>query len=580
MFSLRRCIPSLLRALAVVMLVMGLAACDEQAASPTPLPSPSPLPSPTPSLQQAVDRSMFTISFNGVLLASEEIRVDSSGNQPIIFSEIKQIADSAIERRTMVLAPDYGPVQYELERNALGVRSTWSIERNEDRVDGLGNNLDWYGPVLLEGVTPPPDVMLESSPSALPFALLALRSTANTAQAKTPDGPLHLGTMDVIEGLAATRPLTITTAPDRKGAVIGTSALEGHIDGGANPRFTLWIRPGNRTLYSVEIADYRFDPWQARAYPMLRQPGRLVIQRVSKAPEQATVTPEPGGDIRRLDVEFVGGDKTSRSGTLILPAGAGPFPVLVVHSASGVVPRSDLGNAFVPQGWAVYSYDKRGLGESEGEFERGPGEGLVEDAVAAATMLAARQDIDPRRIVFLGLGDGGLVGAQVMARDSDYVGAILGSAATATRIFPDLAQERLRTVLAAHYGWTDAETSFYGNQSANRWESWLVEGRDEIESVRRRVSVASLRDWGDIDLAGTLAAARGQVLLLHGEEDRWTPVAGAQALHERLQAQGKTQISLQVFPGLNDSLSADDAPGVLAPPVQEAIRAWLEALPK
>ncbi len=580
MFRLRRCLPSLVRAIVLAMLLAGLAACEEQAASPTPLPSPSPLPSPTPSLQQAVDRSMFTISFNGVLLASEEIRVDSSGNQPIVFSEIRQTADSAIERRTMVLAPDYGPVQYELERNALGVRSTWSIERNEDGVDGLGNNLDWYGPVLLEGVSPPPDVMLESSPSALPFALLALRSTADTAQAKTPDGPLRLSTMDVIEGLAATRPLTITTAPDRKGAVIGTLALEGQIDGGANPRFTLWIRPGNRTLYSVEIADYRFDPWQARGNPMLRQPGRLVIQRVSKAPEPLTVTPEPDSDIRRLDVEFAGGDNTARSGTLVLPAGAGPFPVLVAHSPSGVVPRSHVGDVFVQQGWAVYSYDKRGMGESEGEFERGPGGGLAEDAVAAAAMLAARQEIDPQRIVFLGMGDGGLVGARALATESNYAGAILGSTATATRIFPDLAQERLRTVLAAHYGWTDDEIALYANQGANRWEAWMVEGRDEIEAARRRVSVASLRDWADIDLAGTLAAARAPILLLHGEEDRWTPAAGARTLYERLQAQGETQITLQVYPGLDDSLSTDAAPGVLAAPIQEAILAWLEALPE
>jgi len=579
MVSLKVALSPLLRALVLAIFLVGPAGCEKQTASPTPLPSPSPPPTPTPSLEQAADRAMFTISFGGALLATEEIRVDTSGNQPIVFSEVRQsMGWETIERRTMVLSSDYAPVQYELERSALGVRSIWATERDDGALNGLGNNVDWYGPVLFEGVTPLPDVMIEGAPSALPFVLLALRYPTSTAQTKGPQGTLHLRTMDVVEGLGATRPLTITTAPERKGAVIGTSALDGQIDGGANPHFTLWIRPGNRTLYSVEIEDYVFDPWQARAHPTLSQPGRMVIQRVSRLPEPATS--EPTADARSLDVSFVGADRTSRSGTLVLPEGAGPFPVLVVHSASGIVPRSDVGNLFAAQGWAVYSYDKRGLGESDGEFERGPGRGLVEDAMAAATMLVGRQEIDARRIIFLGLGDGGLVGAQVMAGESSYAGAILGSSATATRIFPDLAQGRLHSVLATHYGWTDLETAFHANQSTNRWEAWLVEGRDEIEFARRRVRIDAMQDWANIDLPTALAAARGPILLLHGEEDRWTPVAGAQALAEQLKSQGKTQITLQVFPGLGDSLSTRDAPGVLAPPVQEAILAWLKALPR
>jgi pimeloyl-ACP methyl ester carboxylesterase len=572
----KRALASLLRGLVLLALAVTPAACDEQAASPAPPPSPSPQPSPTPSLQQALDRSMFTISFNGALLATEEIRVDTSGNQPVVFSEIKRSFPlSMVERRTVVLSPNYGPLQYELERVAFGVRSTWATEVTDGATNGLGNNADWYGPVLLEGVTPPPDVMLDSAPSALPFALLALRYTTTVAQTKTAPEPLRLTTMDVIEGLAVTRPLTITTAPDRKGAVIGTSAIEGHIGGGSNPRFTLWIRPGSRTLYSAEVPDYVFDPWQGRTHPVLHARGRLVIQRVSRMPEPAT--PQPS-DAQHLDVGFAGADKASRSGTLILPPGSGPFPVLVVHSDSGVRPRAHMGDVFAQQGWAVYSYDKRGLGESEGEFERGPGRGQVEDAIAAAAMLAQRPEIDARRIVFMGLGDGGLVGAQVMARESGYAGAILGSCATATRIFPDLAQERSRTVLAAHYGWTNDQIELHANQSTNRWEAWLVEGRDEIESARRRVSVVSLRDWANIDLPAALATARGPVLLLHGEEDRWTPVAGARTLYERLQAQNKTQIAMEVFPGLDDSLVSDAVQDTLAPPVQEAILAWLKAL--
>jgi len=575
----RRALPPLLRALVLLALVMAPAACREAPTSPTPQPSPSPQPSPTPGLRQALDGSKFTISFNGALLATEEIRVDSSGNQPIVFSEIRQsLPFPAVERRTMVISSDYEPLQYELDRAALGVRSTWAAERTDDALEGLGNNLDWYGPVLIEGVTRPPDIMIDSTPSALPFALIALRFAAPGSASAAAPAPLRLSTMDIIEGLAATRPLTMTTAPDRKGAVIGTSALEGHIGGGANQRFTLWVRPGSQILYSVEIPDYAFDPWRSRSTLALRERGRLVIQRVSKFPESAT--PQPESAARALDLGFLGADKTARSGTLTLPDGAGPFPVIVAHSGSGVVPRSRWGDQFGQGGWAVYSYDKRGLGQSEGQFERGPAKGLAEDAMAAAEMLAQRPEIDPQRIVFFGLGDGGLVGAQVMATPNRYAGAILGSCASATRVFPDLAQGQLRTVLGAHYGWADDQIAVFANQSANRWESWMVDGKDEIEFARRRVSVDALRDWADVDLPAALSAAGRPVLLLHGEQDRWTPVAGAQALDERLRAQGRSQITLRVFAGLDDSLASDATLGIMAPMVQEAIMDWLNNLPR
>ena len=58
-------------------------------------------------------------------------------------------------------------------------------------------------------------------------------------------------------------------------------------------------------------------------------------------------------------------------GTLFLPEGDGPFPVLVVVPGSGSEPKEDsfaFNDVFLPQGFAMYYYNKRGIGSSTGTY--------------------------------------------------------------------------------------------------------------------------------------------------------------------------------------------------------------------
>jgi pimeloyl-ACP methyl ester carboxylesterase len=105
------------------------------------------------------------------------------------------------------------------------------------------------------------------------------------------------------------------------------------------------------------------------------------------------------------------------AGTLAVPPGEGPYPAAVWVHGSGEAGRltysgAPLVRALVDAGVAVLSYDKRGVGESEGqccEGDSGHFNVLAADAAAALEALATRPDIDMSRVGFIGASQAGWV---------------------------------------------------------------------------------------------------------------------------------------------------------------------------
>jgi hypothetical protein len=119
---------------------------------------------------------------------------------------------------------------------------------------------------------------------------------------------------------------------------------------------------------------------------------------------------------REFDVRFrcVG---AQIAGTLDVPPGRGPYPAVVwVHGAgeSARLPYdgTPLVQALVDSGIAVLSYDKRGVGESEGECcpgDYGQFNLLAADVDGAVAALRSRPEIDATRIGLLGASQAGWV---------------------------------------------------------------------------------------------------------------------------------------------------------------------------
>ncbi len=111
------------------------------------------------------------------------------------------------------------------------------------------------------------------------------------------------------------------------------------------------------------------------------------------------------------------------SGELRLPLGLGPFPLLVVlHPASNPLRGHPfyrhLAHGIPAHDMAVFVFDRRGSGDSGGNFDTSSFEDLAGDALAAARCLAAHPQIDLHAIGLYGISQGGWLAPLAAAQDS------------------------------------------------------------------------------------------------------------------------------------------------------------------
>jgi dienelactone hydrolase len=111
---------------------------------------------------------------------------------------------------------------------------------------------------------------------------------------------------------------------------------------------------------------------------------------------------------------------------LILPKGKGPFPAIVIVPGSVPAHRDtyDLWALFfASRGFAVLSYDKRGVGVSTGRYVRAPTDenlrNLASDALSGVAWLRRQPRIDPGRIGLSGGSQAGWVIALAASRSHD-----------------------------------------------------------------------------------------------------------------------------------------------------------------
>ena len=109
-------------------------------------------------------------------------------------------------------------------------------------------------------------------------------------------------------------------------------------------------------------------------------------------------------------------------GVLLKPEGEGPHPAVIFLSGAECGTKDRLvnrvfANAFVPRGFALLSYDKRGCGESGGDHDAAELPDLAADAAAAVRLLRGRSDIRGDAIGMLGGSQSGWFTPQVAVEE-------------------------------------------------------------------------------------------------------------------------------------------------------------------
>jgi pimeloyl-ACP methyl ester carboxylesterase len=125
------------------------------------------------------------------------------------------------------------------------------------------------------------------------------------------------------------------------------------------------------------------------------------------------------------------------AGTLTLPDGDGPFPAVLIASGSGPIDRDSnhrrarfdvarqLAAALAEGGLASLRYDKRGVGETPGDWRRAGLYDNVDDLGRALDALAARPEVDADRVLLAGHSEGAILVAALAGRGARVRGVVL-----------------------------------------------------------------------------------------------------------------------------------------------------------
>jgi pimeloyl-ACP methyl ester carboxylesterase len=207
------------------------------------------------------------------------------------------------------------------------------------------------------------------------------------------------------------------------------------------------------------------------------------------------------------------------AGTLDLPKQAGNHPAMVYVHGAGEATRWTWDvpwvQRFVRAGLAFFSYDKRGVGESEGVCCPGDDSHfnlLAADADGAASALRSRPEIDQGLIGFLGTSQAGWIVPLAVARSN------LPIAFTAL---------------------VDAPATTTGEE--RKWSDLAGEDADDPPALttEKRAEFTAQLDPSGFDPLPLIRQMNGPGLWLYGGQDRSVPSGKSAATLQRLRRAGK-----------------------------------------
>lgn len=306
------------------------------------------------------------------------------------------------------------------------------------------------------------------------------------------------------------------------------------------------------------------------------------------------------------EVRFAGAG-ASLAGTLITPESTGSHPAIILLHGSGPLTRYSFGpypHFFASLGFAVLIYDKRGSGESTGEFmsqESYYPDPFTQDALAAVHFLQSQPGINLRAIGLWGSSEGGMLTTQVAARDPQ-IAFVINSSGFTQPLWQEMLYNRRAELRAEGFSPADVAdavsfqkllfrvgrtgqgwAALQQTQQRVRTHKWFAKffgtGVDSAETLRWR--------WQHVYRFDPLPALREvhcPVLGLFGGLDTSTPASVAVAnMRKELTAAGNHDVTLKIFSRANHSLteaqtgSDEEVPRLRrqVPGLFPTLRSWL-----
>jgi pimeloyl-ACP methyl ester carboxylesterase len=309
--------------------------------------------------------------------------------------------------------------------------------------------------------------------------------------------------------------------------------------------------------------------------------------------------------VREEQVRFSSGD-VRLAGTLVLPGSPGPHAGVVLFHGSGPEGRNlSMARWFAEQGVAALTYDKRGVGESEGNFREVPFMRLADDGLAAVDFLHARADIDGHKIGVWGLSQGGWLGPLAASRSPQvaFVISVSGPGVSPGEqmIFYYASQLRLRGLsendireasALRREVWNALRTD-HGSEHAradldrSRSAAWYNEVKDQEDNLfgllqtptdlKKTRSTLWFREEMGYDPVPTLQKLVVPALFIFGADDELVPVKQSVDAINAVSNAAKKDFTVVVFPHADHTLHTvtEDGRRNLVPEYLQRVHVWL-----
>lgn len=311
------------------------------------------------------------------------------------------------------------------------------------------------------------------------------------------------------------------------------------------PQGAVWVARADRSLVRIELPSIRLKITRTFS------PGLSKKQ----APKEYRLN---DNSYTTKDVEFK--SKTLQlAGTLATPKAEGKHPAVLLLWGDGPQDRwyqglfTSISDFLAKNGYCVLSFDKRGVGSSNGNAYSSTTNDIVEDASAAVDFLSAQNEVDPSRIFVLGHGRG----AFYALKAAQARRAIKGLIFMAPSIYLGQGTEEMARLrfIASKFKWDSDYTSLASKcieGTMNRAKSSLF---NSVLVLGKRCFTKEMKEALADKPIELIKNIKAPVLILQGKEDEETPMEFVDALDKAFQENGTSNHTVRYYSYLGHFLS-------------------------
>lgn len=262
----------------------------------------------------------------------------------------------------------------------------------------------------------------------------------------------------------------------------------------------------------------------------------------------------------RQEAIYFHNNNVKLSGNLFLPATVEKVPAVVILHGSGPdegIEYKVYAEEFGKAGIATLVFDKRGSGNSEGDWRKRTFELMAGDATSAVEFLRSRPEISENHVGLWAISQGGWTAAYTAARSEEiaFVISVAGNAISPARqeIWH---KDKMYEALGYSENARDTARKFW--QMIFDWLVLVDEGKfpvptgvleSELSGVSIGMNYDSLSDWQRI---------KQPVLLIHGEEDKLSPANETiSRISRSLTEEGNVNVTFKVFPQSSHTITTN-----------------------